>query len=393
MEKHDTTTDHRSDDDDHDDGMHPSPPSAPHKLRRRAPRFFVENWKKHRIQSTPLRNLVDDYYRVETIDPTTTTTARPSSSNEEKMPRQEQQQQQQQQKSRPLKKRPVKVLLPGVPKYEEDWQRDTHDFFNLVALVPVCLLNAMNWDFDQFWNFGHTLYSSPSASWTLTAIIPKFIHVLEKAWVGEYYDLFFRVTAMYFILDWLWIMMVPGAVKSPTTILQHHVAVLLYMIIPQYHPEVRWCMGLCMSVELNTWFLIARRVFNKQGFPPWKIGYSWWSIRIKVISVLFYTTWLWIRVFLYPILLWPIAKLYLQQVKITGSRINSLLPGLPLHVVFCVLNLKWSYDLLTSKIRYWRRQRAYARALRQQQQQHRLGNNDAQELLAPVVDTSISKGL
>jgi hypothetical protein len=340
---------------------------------------------------------VDDYYRVETIDPTTTSTttsnARPSSSNEEKMS--QRLLQQPEQPKRPLKKRPVKVLLPGVPKYEEDWQRDTHDFFNLVALVPVCLLNAMNWDFDRVWNFGQALFSSSSPSaWNLTTIIPQFTNELEKAWVGEYYDLFFRVTAMYFIIDWLWIMMVPGAVKSPTTILQHHVAVLLYIIIPHYHPEVRWCMGLCMSVELNTWFLIARRVFNKQGFPPWKIGYSWWSIRIKVISVLFYTTWLWVRVFLYPILLWPISQIYLQQVKITGSRINSLLPGVPLHVVFCILNLKWSYDLLTSKIRYWRRQRAYARALRQQQQQHRLGNMDAaQEILTPVVDTSISKGL
>ena len=35
------------------------------------------------------------------------------------------------------------VVLPGVPKHEDDWARDAHDFFNLVVLVGVdlCLLN------------------------------------------------------------------------------------------------------------------------------------------------------------------------------------------------------------------------------------------------------------
>jgi len=29
------------------------------------------------------------------------------------------------------------VLLPGVPKHEDDWARDAHDFFNLVVLVGI----------------------------------------------------------------------------------------------------------------------------------------------------------------------------------------------------------------------------------------------------------------
>ena len=28
-----------------------------------------------------------------------------------------------------------KVILPGVPKHEDDWARDVHDFFNLIVLV------------------------------------------------------------------------------------------------------------------------------------------------------------------------------------------------------------------------------------------------------------------
>ena len=30
------------------------------------------------------------------------------------------------------------VLLPGVPKYDEDLTRDVHDFFNLICLVSFC---------------------------------------------------------------------------------------------------------------------------------------------------------------------------------------------------------------------------------------------------------------
>jgi len=112
-----------------------------------------------------------------------------------------------------------------------------------------------------------------------------------------------------------------------------------------------------MLVEINTWLLIARRVFNKQGFPPWTIiDLSFVSIRLKMISILFYITWIGIRVILYPYLLHDIWKLYMDySVNQVKSYWNLLLICFPLHGVFCLLNLKWSYDLLFSKIRYWRR--------------------------------------
>ena len=33
-----------------------------------------------------------------------------------------------------------KIVLPGVPSYENDFARDTHDFFNLVALVSFVFI-------------------------------------------------------------------------------------------------------------------------------------------------------------------------------------------------------------------------------------------------------------
>jgi hypothetical protein len=137
-------------------------------------------------------------------------------------------------------------VLPGVIKHEDDWARDSHDFFNLIVLIPIVALNVMNWNWEILMNL-------------------KKKQTVADAWTGEWFDLFFWATLSYFVADLLWIIIVPTSVKSPSVIVQHHIATMLYILIPYHTPSVRWCMGACMSVEINTWFLIARRVFNKQG--------------------------------------------------------------------------------------------------------------------------------
>ena len=107
-------------------------------------------------------------------------------------------------------------------------------------------------------------------------------------------------------------------------------------------------MGACLIVEINTWLLIARRVFNKQGFGPWVIDLSFFSIRVKLISIFFYVTWIGIRNILYPLLLKLMWDLYLEN-KDTHSA--ECIIGLVLHCIFCVLNYKWTFDLFMSK---WR---------------------------------------
>jgi len=111
-----------------------------------------------------------------------------------------------------------------------------------------------------------------------------------------------------------------------------------------------------MSVEINTWFLIARRVFNKQGFSPWVIGLPpVFSIRVKLISIFFYLTWISIRCILYPYMLIEVAQAWQDYSVTVGTKLNVLAIALPLQVVFCLLNIKWTYDLIMSKLRYWRR--------------------------------------
>ena len=229
-----------------------------------------------------------------------------------------------------------RVVLPGVPKHDDDWARDSHDFFNLIMLIPIIALNVINWNWEK-------IFSMPQNA------------QIEDFWTGEFFDLFFGVTIFYFVVDLFWVLIIPSCVKSPATIVQHHLATLAYVLVPFYYEPARWCMGACMIVEVNTWFLIARRVFNKQGFPPWIIDLSFVSIRVKLISIFFYITWIGIRCLLYPYLLWIFTLEWLDLSSKTGSKVNPLLITVPLQACFCLLNLKWTYDLLMSKIRYWRR--------------------------------------
>ena len=229
----------------------------------------------------------------------------------------------------------TKSLLPGLPANDdENDARDLHDFFNLIALVPVVVLNIINWDWDVLIDSNKTL---------------------KQAWTGQYFPLFFAVTVGYFVADLIWVLQIPTCVKSPAVIIQHHLATLLYLGIPYMFPEdTGWLMGACLIVEINTWLLIARRVFNKQGFGPWVIDLSLFSIRVKLISIFFYVTWIGIRCILYPIIWRVLWYLWYDHYKV-GVIFNTRYSiALGLHSIFCCLNFKWTFDLFMSKMRAWK---------------------------------------
>mmetsp|Transcript_26001 Transcript_26001/g.60366 ORF Transcript_26001/g.60366 Transcript_26001/m.60366 type:complete len:133 (+) Transcript_26001:784-1182(+) len=106
---------------------------------------------------------------------------------------------------------------------------------------------------------------------------------------------------------------------------------------PMIWPEYRWFMGACMSVEINTWFLIARRLAYKKQ-PP--------KALTLVINSLFYASWVWIRCVIYPGILLLFLKLAQRAKQETGTLMHWPIIFLPIHFVLCVLNLKWTYDLL-----------------------------------------------
>lgn len=116
------------------------------------------------------------------------------------------------------------------------------------------------------------------------------------------------------------------------------------MIWPQY----RWFVGALLSVEVNTWFLIARRVIYKRNFTK--------GLLANTVTSSFYISWIVIRCFIYPSVLWMFLNMAAVAIAESQSIVHGELLFVPIHCFLCVLNLKWTYDLFCPIITRWIKQ-------------------------------------
>ena len=121
---------------------------------------------------------------------------------------------------------------------------------------------------------------------------------------------------------------------------------MLYLIAPVYYPEYRWFMGSILSVEVNTWFLILRRVVFKNGRPLH-------PLLADTVSLLFYVTWILIRCIIYPGVLVTFFAIAYEKIQTSGTYWHLPMVFIPVHFILCCLNLKWTYDLFQPIIRTW----------------------------------------
>jgi len=214
--------------------------------------------------------------------------------------------------------------------------RDVHDYFNLVALIPVVILNLTNW----------------KMTYTSFAELFRGVISLPGLWTGHYFGLFWWTTFMYFVADLMFMIFLPHCVRSPGVIVKHHLVTLGYIFVPKLRPRYGWLMGACMIVEVNTWFLIARRSFNKKGDKPFMPGVSLTtSARLLLVSACFYVSWFVIRLGFYPYLLIQICLEWWRYSYEVGTYFNIILITPFMQIVFIFLNLKWTIDLLRSKLK------------------------------------------
>mmetsp|Transcript_11009 Transcript_11009/g.19953 ORF Transcript_11009/g.19953 Transcript_11009/m.19953 type:complete len:361 (-) Transcript_11009:96-1178(-) len=228
-------------------------------------------------------------------------------------------------------------VMLGPLRHNANLARDVHDWFNLVALLPVIAFNVANW----------SCYTGTLSICGLTGGVN-----LPDLWHGEAYQTFWWVTCSYFIADLAFVIFLPQCVKSPGVIIKHHVATLAYICVPKLRPQYGWLMGACMIVEVNTWFLIARRSFNKNGDKMFQIGVSLAkSLRLLLVSSCFYVSWFVIRLGFYPYLLvviWREWSLYSISV---GSPLNILTVTPVIQCILIFMNAKWTIDLIRSKLK------------------------------------------
>ena len=121
---------------------------------------------------------------------------------------------------------------------------------------------------------------------------------------------------------------------------------LLYLAAPVLFPEFRWAMGACLSVEINTWFLIMRRmVYLRREHVP--------GVIVEFMNAAFYASWIAIRCILYPMIMAIYLRKCREALEETGTLMHWPIIFVPVHGIFCVLNIKWSYDLFTPLILGW----------------------------------------
>lgn len=157
---------------------------------------------------------------------------------------------------------------------------------------------------------------------------------------------FLWFTVAYIGIDMLWVTVFPKCVKSQATILVHHAVTLFYLAIPMYNPLTRYAMAICLTVELNTWFLIMRRS------PLMKLS----QICASVVKACFYVTWYTIRIGLYPYMVYDVYQLFVSHVnglKARGDpsweRASYGLTYMVIPVIFqstlTLLNIHWTIQL------------------------------------------------
>jgi len=104
-------------------------------------------------------------------------------------------------------------------------------------------------------------------------------------------------------------------------------------------------MGACLSVEVNTWLLILRRVVYKARDSSYLLK--------EAVSLSFYLSWIVIRVFIYPAILVVFLQMAYTEVIATDQLWHWPMIFIPIHFFLCLLNLKWTYDLFQPIVNRW----------------------------------------
>lgn len=138
---------------------------------------------------------------------------------------------------------------------------------------------------------------------------------------------------VYFVLDTIWLIIWPTSVASPFVIICHHILSAIGWYLPTLIPPIAPWVTACFLVEVNTFFLIAKRYFHSnQSLRP-------------LLTICFHITWILFRVVMYPALVYFFTSVVLLQAKIHGTYANLYSFGMVLVLFLTGLNMKWTLEL------------------------------------------------
>ena len=182
-----------------------------------------------------------------------------------------------------------------------NWPR-LHDLFNLSVLPIICASNVL------------------------------YLLLREEYYLWAQFSIF----TIYLIADSIWVLLRPLSVASPSTIIIHHTLCLIGWIFQHINdPSLSQWTSLGLLAEINAIFLIGRR---------------YWG-RTRVIQIFFYSTWIFLRLMMFPFILYRFVFKYINYTssQSQGRFVNTGLLVLLVMVFLNILNMKWSWDLFIRK--------------------------------------------
>lgn len=179
---------------------------------------------------------------------------------------------------------------------------------------------------------------------------------------SDLFRIFFSIFYSYLLLDTLVIFLYPSCVVTDRkSLLFHHALLLPLCLVPYFHARYHWHMMIGLTTEINTFFIILRRQLSPKSRPH------------MLCNVLFYITWILLKLILFPCLsiLFVFEYYYYLVVHINndsnsntsnisggGGEVISraayvnvnvnLLIGIAPVIMICLTLLcyKWTYDML-----------------------------------------------
>lgn len=196
----------------------------------------------------------------------------------------------------------------------------SHDYFNIISLFFICNVNA--------------LYLHSATDWSK----------IGTDGIGAEHERLFYANILlfiiYMILDSLWVIFQPICVNSnPQMIIIHHLVTLIMTLVPWRYPRFAWHFAVCILVEINTWFLTLKR-----NLP---IG----SFSFQLCEILFYISWVALRLILFPILVLFYVSEYVRFSQSYGSFLNIVVISPSLQFLVTCLSFKWTVDMLRKRQR------------------------------------------
>ena len=159
---------------------------------------------------------------------------------------------------------------------------------------------------------------------------------------AEYFSLFttyYYLFLVYIIVDTIWISSIPGCTTThPLPIIIHHVLTFIFALTPYVDKQFAWHMAITLLVEVNTFFLTLKR-----NVPST-------SIIFTILNVLFYLTWISLRLVCFPILVVFFYQEWRRYSKAIGTDFNFILLAPIFQFLITALSFKWTYDMAMKQL-------------------------------------------